>query len=470
MSERQSRLAFPFFFSAALFSVYAFFKYNPKLELTKDLNDYFGKNFEWLLFLALVPLIFLIVRLIDFVAFDLVIARRRNVVAPTLLREILSIVLYFVSFAWAISEVFNRSVTGWLATGTVLAAVLGLALQETLGNLVGGIGLHLDDTFEVGDVIRSGDFIGIVEGVRWRATRIRTFNNDVVILPNSVVARERLEVFPRNNLNGRILSVSIDYNVSPATVIAVLTQAMTNVDGVSRDIPCFARVGGFGDFAVIYELKYYMRDYAQRDRIDADIRKAIWYALRRNGISIPFPIRAYQPYKAPSHDDHQIPPDQLRARLMEVDILSPLGADAHETIANAAKVNFYSKGETIIRHGTAGDSMFVVEEGTVSVRIPDDSAVGWHEVARLVAGSVFGEMALLTGEARTADIAATTDVLAIEITKDALHPILQSHPELASALSAKVMERQDRLEEIRAGSAEEEEQSVLSRIRAYFGL
>ncbi|HWW61437.1 MAG TPA: cyclic nucleotide-binding domain-containing protein, partial [Thermoanaerobaculia bacterium] len=201
-----------------------------------------------------------------------------------------------------------------------------------------------------------------------------------------------------------------------------------------------------------------------------DIRKAVWYALRRNGISIPFPIRAYQPYKPPVHEDRQIPPDELRARLMEVDILSPLSADAHEAIAAAVKVHFFSKGETIIRHGTAGESMFVVHEGIVSVRIPDDSSVGWHEVARLVAGSVFGEMALLTGETRTADIAATTDVMAIEITKDALQPILQSHPELAAALSAKVMERQDRLDEIRADATEDEERSVLSRIRAYFGL
>lgn len=465
MSERKSRLLFPLALSAALFGLYWFVRVEPKLA-----GKFAHDHVDWLNFVALIPLIFFGVRLFDFMAFDLVMSRRRNVVAPSLLREIFSIVLYFVLFGIAITYVLGQPVTGWLATGTILAAVIGLALQETLGNLVAGIALHLEDSFEVGDVIRSGDFIGVVEGVRWRATRLRTFNNDFVILPNSMIARERLEVFPRDNLNARVLSVSVDYNVQPATAIAVLTQAMTNVDGVARDIPCFARVGGFGDFAVIYELKYFMRDYAQRDRIDADIRKAVWYALRRNGISIPFPIRAYQPYKPPTHEDRQIPPDELRARLMEVDILSPLTPDAHEAIASAAKVHFFSKGETIIRHGTAGDSMFVVHEGIVSVRIPDESSVGWHEVARLVAGSVFGEMALLTGETRTADIAATTDVMAIEITHDALQPILQSHPELAAALSAKMLERQDRLAEIRADSGEEEARTVLSRIRAYFGL
>src|SRR5205085_5789289 len=109
-------------------------------------------------------------------------------------------------------------ITALLATGTVVAAVLGLALQETLGNLFAGIALHLEDSFEIGDVIKSGDFIGVVEGVRWRGTRIRTFNNNFVIIPNSSLAREKLEIFPSQNLNARVLPISVDYHIPPAHV------------------------------------------------------------------------------------------------------------------------------------------------------------------------------------------------------------------------------------------------------------
>ena len=121
--------------------------------------------------------------------FDLF-SRRRNVNAPVLLREIVSIFLFLILIAWAASFIFDTKVTAFLAGGTVLAAVLGLALQETLGNLFAGIALHLEDSFEVGDVIRSGEHIGIVEAVRWRGTRLRTFNNNIVIVPNSVLARD----------------------------------------------------------------------------------------------------------------------------------------------------------------------------------------------------------------------------------------------------------------------------------------
>jgi CRP-like cAMP-binding protein len=213
---------------------------------------------------------------------------------------------------------------------------------------------------------------------------------------------------------------------------------------------------------VIYEVKYHMHDYSQRDRIDSDIRKAVWYALRRNGISIPFPIRSIHRYTAPPQY-HQPDTREIVHRLGLVDLLSPLSREAHETIAAAARVHTYSRGETIISHGTAGDSMFIVHEGAVSVRVDD------AEVARLQPGEFFGEMALLTGERRTADVIALSDVVAIEITKHELEPVLHDHPELATSISKRVMERRGTLD-ARAGMQDDAQQSVLSHIKAWFGL
>lgn len=427
------------------------------------------KNADRILDFAVVAsLVFFVVRLLDAVLFDVLISRR-NVVAPQLLRQILALGLYFFIFAGAISAIFNTEVKGLLTGGALVAAVVGLALQETLGNLFSGIALHLEGSFEVGDVLHSGDYLGVVESVSWRATSLRGFNNQVLVLPNSVIGRERLEVFPRNNLNARILQIGIDYHVTPATAIRTLTNAASHVDGVAHEAPCFARVGAFAESAVIYELKYFTRDYAARDRIDADIRKAVWYAMRRNNISIPFPVRAYHEY-TPQKEHHGIDETDILQRLDEVDVLSPLPPEGRSELAAATVVHVYSKGEAILRHGTAGDSMFVVHSGTVSVRVPHPGETGGHEVTQLAPGSVFGEMALLTGEVRTADVVAVTDVVALEIRKESLQPILQSHPELAGAISSKVMQRQGHLESLRAGEAEEREQTVLSRIRAYFGL
>lgn len=422
-----------------------------------------GNALKALRFVASLALAIFFVRLVDFLAFEVFRSRRGQIAAPGLLRQIVALVLYLIYIVWALSVIFQaKNIVAVVTTGTVLAAVLGLALQDTLGNLFAGIALHMDDTFEPGDVLHSGEYIGIIEATRWRGVRLRTFNNNIVILPNSVLARERLEVFPRNTPNARLLQLRVDYNVPPALVIGVLTQAVANVEGVSHLIPALARVAGFAEFAVTYEIKYFMTDYSHRDRIDAEIRKAIWYALRRNNIPIAVPIRSIHQY-APPASREQPGHDEILAQLTRIGILSPLSAEALESIARVAHVYSYAAGETIIQEGAAGESMFVVYSGEVLVRAGD------KDVARLGAGDFFGEMALLTGERRAADVVAAGDVMIVEITRDALQPILTDNPELAASISARVMERRDTLI-LRRDHPPEEHAGFLTRVRAFFKL
>jgi small-conductance mechanosensitive channel/CRP-like cAMP-binding protein len=467
----RSRFFYPFFLSVALFAAYALLSKNPRLIPSfGDMRDIFGRNLNLLLFAAWVPLIFLVVRALDVFTFDLVLSRKRRVSVPPLLRDLVALILYAILFSSAALNILKFDWKTVVPAGAVLAAVLGLALQDTLGNLFAGIALHLEDTFEVGDVIRSGEYMGRVEHVSWRGTRVRTYNNDLVVLPNSVIARERIEVFPKTNLNARVLQIGVDYHIPPATVIDVLKQAASHVEGVEREMPCIARVGSFGDSSVVYEVKYFMRDYMQRDRIDADIRKAVWYAMRRNEIAFPFPIRSFQPYAPPAHDRATLSRDEVLRRLRAVDVLEPLSDASHDAIGNAAAVHVYSKGETLIRRGGAGNSMFVIHGGTVSVRVPDENGSGVRELAQLGEGAVVGEMALLTGETRTADVVALTDVTAIEIGKAALEPELREHPDLAAALAWTVASRRDALHSVRAATQNDAQTTILSRIRDWFGL
>jgi small-conductance mechanosensitive channel len=459
--KRLVRLVVPLLASLSFFAVYYF------ISTTDFAGDASVREravvLKALLLVASLSVAIFVVRLVDLVAFEIFRSRGRQAAAPGLLRQIVALVLYAIYVIWALTAIFDvKNITAVFATGTVLAAVLGLALQDTLGNLFAGIALHMDDTFEAGDVIRSGEFIGVVEATRWRGVRLRTFNNNIVILPNATLARERLEVFPRNSPNARLLQLHVDYNVPPAFVISVLSQAVSNVEGVSHLIPALARVAGFGDFALTYEIKYFMTDYSHRDRIDAEIRKVVWYALRRNGIAIPLPVRSIQQYTPPV-PRAQPGQDEILTQLTHIGIFSPLSPEALGLIAGAAHVHSYAGGETIIQQGAAGESMFIVYTGEVAVRADD------RDIARLAGGDFFGEMALLTGERRAADVVAMGDVTAVEITREALEPVLRDNPELAAAISARVMERRDTLA-LRRDQTPDEHASVLSRVRAFFKL
>jgi branched-chain amino acid transport system substrate-binding protein len=195
----------------------------------------------------------------------------------------------------------------------------------------------------------------------------------------------------------------------------------------------------------------------------------VWYALKRNEVPFAFPVRVHQDYLPPKAL-HDVTAEDIMIRLQQVDVLSPLSKAALGTLAAATTVHFYSKGEAIIHHGTLGESMFVVHGGQVAVRLPDADSTGWHEIAELGPGGVFGEMALLTGEMRTADVVAASDVVALEITKESLQPILHGHPELAQAISHKMMERRRHLDLLQSNEIEEEELTLISRIKSYFGI
>ena len=79
-------------------------------------------------------------------------------------------------------------------------------------------------------------------------------------------------------------------------------------------------------------------------------------------------------------------------------------------------------------------------------------------------------MALLTGEVRTADVVALSDVVALEIGKSSFEAILHNHPELTNAISHQIMQRRAQLESLHVEEQEQEELTLISRIKSYFGM
>lgn len=464
----RSRIFFPLAATVAFLAAYYFVSATPIVIPTiGDIRErIFGAKFNYLLFAATIAAAVVAVRLLDAFFFDILARRRAKVTAPAMLRDIIALGLYAVILGWAFAAIFHRSLPAILTTTTVVAAVIGLALQDTLGNLFSGISLHLEGTFEVGDVIRAGTHIGVVESTTWRSTRLRTPNNNIVVVPNSVLSKESLEVFPHRALAARSVTVGVTYDARPARVIPILEAAARNVEGVSAEVACIARIAGFADSAVTYEIKYWTHSYALRDAIDAEVRKVIWYALRRNAIAIPYPIRSVQNL-AETVPDLPLGEGEILGRLREVDLLAPLEDSELAAIESGTDLRLFGRGETIIRAGHEGQSMFVVHRGEVSVRIPERA---YEEVARLGAGSVFGEMALLTGESRNADVVAATDVAVLEIGKSAMQPVLLQNPELAAAISRTMVERRDSLALARASGSADEQGTLMARIRTWFGL
>ncbi len=398
--------------------------------------------------------------------------RLKRIDAPTLIRNIFTIVAFTILFLIAFTFLFPDVNLGALfTTSAIFGVILGLALQDTLGNFFSGISLQADRPFQVGDVITVGSarHQGVVEEISWRAIKIRTFTNHVVLIANSTAAKEAIEVSPRDNLNARLVVFNTLYTDSPAKTIHVVREAVREADNVSEKVSPIVRIRSLGDNGIDYEVKYWLDDYAKFNDTDALVRQRIWYAFRRAGLNFAFPTRTIylERVHAEARDRDG---GAITERLSAVDIFAPLSADETTMLAQAAVRHVFAPGEMVIRAGDPGASMFVVHKGKVRVQVSENGRP--RTVATLNEGDFFGEMALFTGEPRTANVLAVEETEVLEIGHAAMKQVFDTNPDLVESLSFIMAERRQGLASHSDAAATTHNSSagILSAIKRFFGI
>ena len=417
-------------------------------------------------------LAYLIVRALNSFIFGLVFRFRRGFEAPTLVRNIFSIVAFTALFFLIFTLIFPDANLGAVfTTSAIFGVILGLALQDTLGNFFAGISLQADRPFQVGDVITVGSdrHTGVVEEITWRAVKIRTFQNHIVLISNSTAAKEPIEVCPRENLNARIVFFNTIFTDSPAKTIHVVREAVREADNVSPKVTPIVRVRDIGESAMEYEVKYWLIDYAKYNDTDALVRQRIWYAFRRARLTFAYPTRTLlveRKARSGAADDG----GAIVERLAAVDIFAPLSAEETAMLASAATSHVFAPGETVIRAGDPGSSMFVVHNGRVRVQVSENGRA--RTVATLSEGAFLGEMALFTGEPRTANIVAIEETEVLEIGHAAMKLVFDTNPDLVESLSYIIAERRQGLVASEVHSATDADQSagLLNSIKRFFGM
>jgi len=414
------------------------------------------------------------IRVINALLFDFAFRLRQGYEAPTLVRNIFTLVAFLIFFLVVFTRLYQEVDLGALfTTSAIFGVIIGLALQDTLGNFFAGISLHADRPFQVGDVIVLGaqQLTGVVEGITWRAVKIRTFQNHIVLVSNSSTAKESIEVCPRDNLNARLVFFNTLYTDSPAKTIHIVREAIREAENVSVKITPIVRIRNLGDNGIDYEVKYWLEDYAKYNDTDALIRQLIWYALRRAHITFAFPTRTLHVERRGPTPLATGPQKEVIERLSAVDIFAPLSNEETEKLAGGAVRHVFAQGELVIRAGDQGASMFVVHSGRVQVQISDGGKQ--RPVAVLNEGAFFGEMALFTGEPRTANVVALEETEVLEIGHDAMKHLFETNPDLAESISWTIAERRAGLEassQQAAAVAKAESAGLLNSIKRFFGL
>jgi small-conductance mechanosensitive channel/CRP-like cAMP-binding protein len=407
------------------------------------------------------------------VVFDLILARRQ---IPRILRDLSQGVAYLIAFFLVLTRA-EVDVTKIFTASVLTTAVIGLALQETLGNVAAGLALQMERDFDVGDWIRIDDKItGRIREVRWRATSIVTKNGDLILVPNGVVARAVLTNFSRpTTAHRQWIFLRMHFRHPPAQVREVVLESVRAVSSIRQDPAPDCLLWEFKEDSVTYAIRFWIDDFQRDDPMDAEVRSLLWYAMHRAGMEIPFPSRNIHVTEM-TEDRAQRKLDEDYARrvdaLSRVDVFRALDAEKIDRLARRLRLAIFGPGEVILRQGEPGDSLYVVRSGEVAVRLASHGVQ--RDVAMLSAGQFFGEMSLMTGESRSATIVARNDVQCYVVSKDAFQEILESKPDLAATISEILSNRQVALgesaEASRAPNAHEPQQQLLSKIASFFGI
>jgi small-conductance mechanosensitive channel/CRP-like cAMP-binding protein len=412
-------------------------------------------------------------------AVDVAFGRKTHRAPPRIFRDLTQAVVYLIVLMLTLRAI-GVEPSSLLTTSALLTAVVGLALQDTLGNLVSGLALQMQRPFEVGDWIQfdpEARQIGQVTEVNWRATTVMTSDLVEVIVPNAMLARAAIRNYSRpSRVSRRTVSVQGSYDASPHRVADAIQKALVGAPGLISDPAPWVQTKSFGDSGIEYTVFFFVDDFASRERTDGLVRDRVWYAMQRAKIAIPYPIRTvhvHEVSKETRAQEHEQELDRRDQVLRCVDFLDVLPSAAHRALAAGAEVRLFAPGEVIVTEGEASAEMFVIDRGTVAVELV--RAGRSMTVARLGAGKFFGEMALMTGEARKATVRALTECALIVIARDVFQQTIATVPGVVEKMSGLLAVRQAELEEIETSRPtlepmQERSQRLISQIKGFFNI
>lgn len=393
---------------------------------------------------------------------------------PNVVHRSMGFIILVLATFGIIAFVFDHRLTSLLATSGVVAMIIGLAIQMNISNIFAGIAINIESPFRIGDWVQFLDYPeGRVVDITWRTTRVKLRNESIMGIPNSLAAESRYfnYTYPDKQYK-EFIHFFTDPAYPKQRVEKILLDAVLSTDSrVKKEPPPFTLMLGVHDWASEYLMAFFITEYGPRNKIRSHVWDRILVHMDYAGIIPAVRDRNRHMYLSPG--DSVPKADKPREILKEIDIFSNFPHNVLTTLANQMKKKTYKQGESILDQGDPGGSLFIITEGAVAVqsRSREDEMV---EVARLGAGHFFGEMALLTGEPRTATIVCLSQTRVYCIGKPDFEPLLSMYPGIMELLAEVLSTRKTQTESILKSDAEDKQESgkrysrILKSIQNFF--
>ena len=384
-----------------------------------------------------------------------------------------------ISLAWGLLCLRLSGVdpTQLFATSAVITAVLAFSMQDTLGNVLGGVTLQLDNSLRVGDWVKVDDVSGRVTDVHWRFTSIETRNRELVILPNGWLMKNRFTVLraPEGAPFAwrRAVQINIESTADPETVIRALERSVLDAEiPFVLTSPAPSAILSEVAFGYCrYTLRYWLSDPQFDDPGDSSVRVHALSALARAGVQLGVPMEERLMVK--ENDNWRSAASEREAgkrldAIRHTELFANLPEEEQQMLAGHLVHAPFAAGDVITRQGAVAHWLYLIIRGEARVFV--DGPQGRLQVAVLRDGAIFGEMGMLTGEARSASVMAVTAVDCYRLDKAGFSKVIQQRPEIATEMTAIVAARNAERGVVmaKAGQPVVSNDDLLGRIRKFF--
>jgi len=390
-----------------------------------------------------------------------------------LVQDLVVGLIYLSAALSIVAYVFSAPVGTLIATSGVFAIILGLALQSTLSDVFSGLALNLSKPYEVGDWIVLHDGIeGRVIETNWRATHLLNGSNDLVVLPNSNLAKAQLtNLSSPSRSHGIKLRVRIAPTTAPSGISEIMRTVLLSSNSIMSTPPPTVEIKSLDAQAIEFELSFRVKDFSVGATARHEVYDLIYRHTKAAGLALAQPKEAATVFGgqgAPA-----LPASRSTAlRLAEaVPLFACLTEEERQALADTMTRRTWRKGETLVEQGAKITSLFVIRTGVLVVSRRE----GDHEIelSRLSPGDYFGEASLFTGSGEPGAVRALTFAVVYEVGQAALAQLMRDRPGIADEISVTLSRRAN------AGTALATAQDVTSmrsvswlvaRVRNVFGV
>lgn len=420
----------------------------------------------------------LVIRLAGLTLFRVVLVRT-GLHPPRIMEDIL-IVLGYIAWGMVRLRYAGLDLSGLVTTSAVITAIIAFSMQDTLGNILGGLALQLDNSIAIGDWVKVDDVSGRVIEVHWRHTAVRTRNGEVVVLPNSLLMKGKFTIVGSDDVAQwrRWVNFQVSNTVPPQRVIDAVENAlgMADIPQVSKHPRPSCVVMDFREGLVHYSVRYWLTDPLLDDPTDSQVRVHLYAALQRCGYKLAPPVLAVDLTTESSEREQAERARELALRkrtLKKLELFSGFSDAELDDIAATLTFATFARGDVITHQGAIAHWLYILISGDVDIWY-EVSAKERRHLTTLSAGRVFGEMGLMTGEPRRATVTARTDAECYRLDKKSFEHIMQSRPELAELFAHILTERNKQLVAVQNDKPpenhEQQKARILASIRHFFRL